>query len=402
MPDFAAIVVTSAGARRRRRLRGRDADEVRSALRARGLFVESLTPARARPGLARTRLPAALVILFFRQMEMLLSSGILLAEALDGLQARFPDPRARRLLAQVHEEVAGSRSRLSAALAGFPRTFPPAIVAVIAAGEDGGSALLAERFGDLAERVAYEDAHRRQLRRACAYPLFVVGLALGLQALLLGLVFPRLEELLGSLGGQLPPLTRAVIGAADGARRWSLPAAGAAAAALVLLLGARRLAAPRLWLDRAFLRAPVVGGLYRDFAVALICKIYRSLYQAGQPAPEILEACVPLVANEAFRAGLRQARREVTQGGATLSAALGATGLFPPLACLAVEVGEKSGRLADALERVSAYFHARARERLAAAIALVNPALTLAVVGATGLVMISFFQALYQVVYASA
>jgi type II secretory pathway component PulF len=401
MAEFATIIVTATGARRRRRVEARNEADARARARADGFFIASIRPVRPRRRLARVRLPAAQVILFLRQMEMLLSSGILLAEALHCLQERFPDRRTRRLLREIHGQVAGARSRLSAALACYPRTFPPAAVAVIAAGEDGGSALLAERFGDLAERLAYEDAHRRQIRRACAYPLFVIVLALGLQALLLGLVFPRLEELLRSLGGQLPPLTRGVISAAAWTRRWGA-AAGAAAAVLPLLIAIlRRFPRPRRWLDGAFLRLPVIGRLYQEFAVALISKIYRSLYQAGQPAPEILAACVPLVGNAALRAGLQRARDEVMQGGATLSKALGATGLFPPLACLAVEVGEQTGRLGDALERVSVYYHARARERLDLAISLINPVLTLTVVGGAGLIMISFFQALYQIVYAA-
>jgi type IV pilus assembly protein PilC len=359
----------------------------------------STAPARRR--FARARLPAAHVILFFRQMEMLLSSGILLADALDCLQERFPDRRMRQLLRDVHAHVAGARSRLSTALAQFPRSFSPAAVAVIAAGEEGGSALLAERFGDLAERIAYEDSHRRQIRRACGYPLFVITLALGLLSLLLGLVFPRLEELLSSLGGQLPPLTRAVIAAAAWTKHWSLAGLAAAISLPLIFTLLRRWGRSRRSLDRTFLRVPIAGRLYQEFAVALFCKIYRSLYQANQPAPEILEACVPLFGNESFRDGLRQARRAVMQGGATLSSALGATGLFPPLACLALEVGEQTGRLAEALDRVSVYYHARACERLDLAINLINPALTLAVVGGSGLIMISFFQALYQIVYAA-
>ena len=339
-------------------------------------------------------------ILFFQQMEMLLSSGVLVADALSSLKDRFPDDRTRRVLREVHAQVAESRTGLSQALARFPRSFPPGVVAVIEAGEHGGSALLAARFGDLAERLAYEEAHRRQVRRACAYPAFVICMAAGLLLLLLAVVFPRLAELLSSLGDQLPPLTRGIIAVAAFVRTAWLPITLVPAVSPFVVLGLRRIPSVGRRLDRWFLRLPLIGAIYQDATVALFCKIYRSLYLANQPAPATIDLCIKVVANEAFRDGLRSARHQITHHGVTLSVALSRSGLFPPLACLAIEVGEQSCRIASALERVSVYFSARARERTDAAIAVINPALTLAVVGGAAVILISFFQAAYQVVYA--
>ena len=203
-------------------------------------------------------------------MEMLLSSGVLIADALGSLQSRFPDARTRRLLREVHTAVAESRSGLSGALARFHRSFPAGMIAVIEAGEEGGSLLLAKRLADLAERIAYEETHRRQIRQACAYPAFIIGLAGGLYWALLGIVFPRLTELLSSMGGQLPPLTRAVIGAA-GLLRHGLPIVIAfAAGGLGLIATLRRHARAGVRIDRWLLQFPIVGSVYRDAAVALL------------------------------------------------------------------------------------------------------------------------------------
>jgi type II secretory pathway component PulF len=354
---------------------------------------------RRRPS-ARTRIAPRHQVLFFQQMEMLLSSGVLIVDALGSLKARFPDERTRRLLREVHAEVTESRSGLSGALARFSRSFPPGTIAVIEAGEEGGSSLLARRFSDLAERIGYEETHRRQIRQACTYPAFVIGLAGGLYWLLLSIVFPRLTELLASLGGQLPPLTRAVIGAARSLRQ-GLPAAVIFSGVGVGLVAAlRRHPVAGVRIDRCLLHIPVVGSIYRDASVALICKIYRSLYLANQPAPANLDLCTRLVGNRALQAGLTMARQLITDQGARLSDAFSATGIFPPLACLAIETGEKSGQIAAALERVSIHFQAQAQRRTEAAITVINPLLVLAVVGGAGVILISFFQATYQIAYA--
>ncbi len=226
-------------------------------------------------------------------------------------------------------------------------------------------------------------------------------MAFGLQVLLLGVVFPRLADLLASLGGNLPPLARGVITASRLVERgWPL-----IAAALVCIpagvLWLRRFPSTGLPLDGLFLRLPLLGSIYRDLAIALICRIYRSLYEANKPAPDILRSCQDLVGNQAFRRRLAEAGRRIADEGASLTSALAGTGLFPPLACLAIDVGEQSGRIADAMDRVSTYFSERARDGIAGAIAVINPAMTLVVVGGLGLVMTAFFQAIYQVVYAT-
>jgi type II secretory pathway component PulF len=371
------------------------------------MALRSALPARRRassrpPGrwLYRTRISPRHQIQFFRQMEMLLASGIAIVEALERLKERYPDRRTRRVLAEVHSHVAQSRCSLSRGLALFPRSFPPGIVSVVAAGEEGGTARLADRFGDLAERTAYSQANRQQVRKACAYPLLVMGMALGLYALLLIVVFPRLAGLLTSVGASLPPLTRGLIAVSAGTQRhWPLLAAALGGGPLLLAAG-RRWPAAVLPLDRAFLRLPLIGRIYQCLMIALVCKIYRSLYQANKPAPEIIGLCAQLMGNASLGAGLRKAKSQVETGRASLAEALTQSGLFPPLACLAIDVGEQSGQLSQALERVASFYSDEARERMSFAIGVINPVLTLAAVGGVGLALLSVFQAMYQVVYA--
>jgi general secretion pathway protein F len=338
---------------------------------------------------------------FFRQMALLLSSGFLLPDALARLEERYPDRAARRILREVHARVADARTTFSRALALFPRSFGPGTVAVVAAGEEAGAARLAERLADLADRIEYAQANQRQVRQACAYPVFALLMASGLYVLLLAEVFPRLAALLASLGGTLPPLTRGVIAVAAAVR------AGWPVAVALLAAGAGSVAALRrspraaLVLDRAFLRLPFAGPTYRDLTAALLCKVCRQLYQANQPAPEIIDLCAQLTANAAIRQRLREARRRIASGSSSLAAAFARSGLFPPLACLTLEVGEESGQLAPALERAADYLDRLARERIRLAIAVLNPALTLGIVSGVGVMIVSFFQAIYQVVYAA-
>jgi len=78
---------------------------------------------------SRLRLAPSHRIEFYRQMDTLLSSGVLIADALRRLRDRYPDRRTRRILSVVHAEVTESRMSLSRALSLFPRSFPSGAVA---------------------------------------------------------------------------------------------------------------------------------------------------------------------------------------------------------------------------------------------------------------------------------
>jgi type IV pilus assembly protein PilC len=163
----------------------------------------------------------------------------------------------------------------------------------------------------------------------------------------------------------------------------------------------KRLPGAGLRLDRLFIRLPLIGAVYRDLAVALTCKTFQSLHRANQPAPQIIDLCASQIGNRFFRAGLLEIKRKLTAEGATLGQAFSESGLFPPLACLAIDVGEQSGQIAPAMGRVAEHLQTQARQRMDAAVGMLNPALTILVVGGVGLVLVAFFQAIYQVVYVS-
>ena len=341
------------------------------------------------------------LILFFEELSILLESGILLSDALECLSMRFPDRRTKLVINDIFIQIIESKSNLSQALSLYPKIFSSSIIAVVEAGEQGGAILLAQRFRDLAERLKYEQALKIQLSRAVAYPLLVLFLSLGLYILLLEVVFPRLSELLLSLGSDLPPLAKAVIYIASLLRKlWPLIIISLFALPIIISLGRKKLYFKN-YIDSWLIKIPLFGEIYCTIKAALICRVFRSLYICNQPITTILDLCIKLVSNECIKLNLIKAKYEITQNGSTLSAAFAGTGIFPPLTCLALEVGERSGKIAPTLERISEYLTKKSKDKIDIVISILNPVLTLAVVGGAGVILISFFQATYQIIYAT-
>jgi type II secretory pathway component PulF len=401
MEQFIAIGCTKAGRRRRAIVPARNIVDAGFRLRRRGLFVIRIAQARGRTrAFYNLRMDLKSKVYLFRQLELLISSGVLVHDALDRLRDRFPDAKGRAVISEIHDQVANSRKPLSLAFALFPRSFPERVTSLIKAGEEAGSKTLAERFGDLAEYLSEQGERRWQMAKSLAYPVFLVALTACVDVFFTVVVFPRLESLLGSVGADLPPFSKRVIALSHGVQaEW--PMAAAAVVVLVCAVSALRLSQRVAFLlDRGVLAIPLFGAIYKENAAALFCSVYRSLYRAGRPAPEILNSCASVVANRAFAQAIREIRHKVSVGAVPLSKAIDASGLFSPMAGVCIEVGEASGRLDASLQAVGKSAADRAHRLSESLLAALNPAVLLAAIAFPAAMLFGFFQAYFKLAQA--
>ena len=114
MPRYAALILTERGARRRHTLEARTLEEARATLRATGVFIERISQTDRSWQLRRIKIARKHQIHLFRQMETLLSAGILIPDAVGKLKDRFPDRRTRQVLQEdvyKRQAYAGPRNR---------------------------------------------------------------------------------------------------------------------------------------------------------------------------------------------------------------------------------------------------------------------------------------------------
>jgi type II secretory pathway component PulF len=335
------------------------------------------------------RLRTREIIRVFQQLELQLGAGVLSDEAIGSMMETEPSRRTRLVLREIHAGITTGRMSISEAFGLFPRSFPPALLTVIRAGERAGASELGKRFGDLRQRLEFLRSVRGITVRAFQYPVLIGLLAAAFVSFVITFLVPVLARVLETVNAQLPPLTQALVEVSRyaGAHWGRLVSGGVLAVATVVLL--RTWPPAALWLDRLVLRLPYVGGLYRSLACSLVFRTYASLYEAGEPAPDVLELCAGLVRNRAMRAAIADVRRHVLQGD-PLHVAFRRTGCFPLDACAMVRTGESAGL--GASMRLSAEHHATyARERIGGAVAWLEPIAILAMGAFVGLVAYAFF-----------
>lgn len=351
-----------------------------------GLTVQAVEQVgAAAPG--RTRGGRFSLLLFSQELLALLEAGLHLHEALRTLAANAPpgDHRTRvlaTLLAGLDEG-----QTFSAVLAAQPQVFPAVFVALVQA---------TERTGDLPQALARYIAYtaqfaqlNRKLQAAALYPAVLVVVGTLVAMFLLTYVMPRFAQVYGNAGRSLPLLSSLLLQAGEFMARHGLLLALLAAVGLVWLL--RWLRGGDGWsrLGGLATRLPGVARHAAQFRLARCFRALGLLMAAGVPLPRALQMARALLAGPQQQA-LDRARQLVEQG-RPLSQALQAQGLASAVALSLLAVGERSGRLAEMLER-SARFHDDELERwLDATARLAEPALMLVIgVVVGGLVLLMY------------
>ena len=391
MPAFAITTIDALG---RRQSRVREADDVadlRLRLRAESLWAIRIGPARPDRRLARLKLPSRDLIALLHQLELQVRAGVTADAALAQLATDLPAGSARLILTHIHREVAQG-SPIHTACRTFLRVFPPELAAVIAAGES--SAQLPEALRALAAHLASTYELRRTARRVLIYPAIVLAATIGLIGFLLGGVVPRFAEIFTSLNITLPWLTVALIRASDGLRHgWPVLAVltGAMGVALAITVRTPRLRYLRDWI---LLKLPVFGETLRCLATARFAAHTRLMHDAGIPLLAALVTASELTGNAVLARNLTAARQGIVAG-KTLCDALPPHHGFPGFFVPALRAGETTGQFSAALRHIEDYAATRARERLATALALLEPLTLSALTAVVGAIALSFFLPLF-------
>ena len=305
--------------------------------------------------------------LVLTQLATLIRAGLPIDRCLDLLREQSPRASQRDMLAQVLGGIRGGQS-LAFALE-QQSAFPGYVIGVIRSAERSGR--LGEALTALAERLTASAATRRALITALTYPAAVLVATLIALALVLVLVVPQFEPIFAGQEEKLPGLTRAVLalsGLVTGHGLLLLAIMVLVPAGLFLLL---RSEAGGALIQRLRGRIPGLG-LRDQYLAAQFTGIFATLVGNGVTVIKALPLARTAISSERWRKHIAEVELRVREG-ATLSRALASGAFVPATAVRLIEVGEKSGQLADTCGKASQIMGDAARARIDRIVALANP-----------------------------
>ena len=323
---------------------------------------------------------------FTRLLSSLLAAGVPLSRALVILHKEAASPAAAAKWKEIHDLVVDGMA-LADAMGKSPETFPRVYTAMVQAGETGGFLDLV--LAQIADFQAREKELRSKVLSAMLYPSILFVLAIGVLIFLLTFFIPRFQGIFKGFGATLPLATQVVIGVSNGVRIYGpFVAVGLVVAGVLLRTWFTSEKGRRTW-EGLVLRAPVVGRLVAEFAMARFCRMLGTLLGAGVPLVQGLNVARKSIGNQILVDAVSQSIERVQQGG-QLGASLGeGHGLFPGSVVEMISVAEESGRLDQELVRIANVTEGDLDRELKMAVALMEPMMLFFIAAFIGTVFIS-------------
>jgi len=345
---------------------------------------------------SKLKVPQNDLLVFFRQMAVMLKSGVPLSQALELLAENMTNKEFGANILDVSKRL-GSGEELSASLSNFPRIFSPIMIGLIEAGEAGG--ILSPVLERLASLIEARSKIKSQITGALIYPVAILVLALTISLALLIFIVPTFDEMFKSMGAELPALTSFMLFLS----RIVTSLGFLIIAPITLFIGfyffniSYSTPSGRKFIDNLVLKIPLFGDLILKSELASMSDTLSTLINSGISIVEALEKCINASNNEIIKIALRRSISLVTQG-QELSASLETAKVIPRLLISMIKIGEETGALSFMLENLSNFYKREVEEAVTVLTKAMEPAVIFVVAAIVGTIVISLYLPMFSLI----
>ena len=400
MPIFHYQAFDATGALHKGTQDAANESEVRQLLRSKDLFPKEIRTSRFTrksnkakssegfklPEFAKRRNYAKSLMLFTRQLEVLLDATIPYDKAFQLIIPQTEDHSFQSILSEIRGRLLEGES-LANSMEKHPEAFPAMYISMVRSGENGGNlGMIMKRLADYYER---QDRLRSQIRSAMIYPAFMTVFGFAVVVFMVTNIVPKITRIFESRDAALPLPTRLLIGLSE------LLSGNLLVLAVVVLLmilsGTIFLRSPsgRRFRDWTELKLPMFNRIWIKILVARYCQTLGTLLKSGVDLKTSLEIAKYVVVNRRFISALDKMIIDVNNKGVTLSAAMGKLEYFPEYVRHVVAIGEEAARVDELLEKVADRMQEEIQSLVEALTALLQPALILLMGGIVGFIALA-------------
>lgn len=324
----------------------------------------------------RVRLPASEVVIFTRQLQVLLGAGVPVNRALEVLAEQTARADCAEVFFSLQRLVLEGRY-LSAALSRFPSTFNAMYVGLVRVGEQTGA--LVDSIVLLAQWLERDQEVRQKIKGALTYPVVVMVVAVLSVFALMNVLGPLFLQMFEESGTVLPLPTRVVSALIRVQRQpWFWLALLVLAAASIRLSRSWVLNPHwRVWFWDQACRLPGLGGLLVCATWSRYCAALSILVSCGiQPQrsyrfaaevsgdPRLLIDCDLLV--QSILEGETAGAHMVTK-----------PQLYPRIVCSSMEMADDTGQGKPILDYLTRFYREDLEVRIEILQSLLEPLLLL-------------------------
>jgi type IV pilus assembly protein PilC len=152
----------------------------------------------------------------------------------------------------------------------------------------------------------------------------------------------------------------------------------------------------RLKVDRAKLKAPVFGSLFRKLAISRFARNLGLLLNVGVPVMQALAVVGETTGNEVINEAMKDVQSAVRDG-QPMSSAMRRHKVFPEMVTQMVEVGEESGQISQMLDKVADFYDREVDSAAESLTASIEPIMVLVMGAVVGGMVICLYLPMFTI-----
>jgi type IV pilus assembly protein PilC len=321
---------------------------------------------------------------FTRMLATMISSGLTLTAALRNLGAQTSNEKLRRAIDDLVKRISGGAS-FSDSLSFHKDVFDNLYISLAKAGEASGK--LEDTLVKLAETLEVREDFSGKVRGAMVYPAIMVVMMGVIAVVMMIFVIPKITQVYVEFGADLPLPTKILVFISNMMiNYWFLliPIIGGLTFVPKLLKSNLR---TKHFYNNMVFKIPVLGKLQEEVLLTIFCRTFGNLIGSGVPISQVLKISAEVLGENDF-SDVIMACREKIEKGFVLSESLKKFAIFPSMLTQMVAMGEETGKLDEAMNRLSGYFAELADRRAKTLTSAMEPILIIILgIGVAGLAL---------------
>ena len=330
------------------------------------------------------------LILFTTQLSIMLDSGVVLSDALDAIAGQAEQGAFRTVIMDVADKVKNGEN-FSKALAVYPRIFSSMFISMVKASEASGK--MVEMLKVVSGYLNFESETRKRIKGALTYPFVMALMAVAATGTLMFFVLPRFMRIYESKGAALPKITRVLVGFSrilGDFQKMTGIVTVLVLAGVGLYYFAGTVTGRRV-IDFIKIYTPIVGTMFVDLVVARSMRIMATMVNTGVSLLDSIDVVQGSCENYYFQQLWAAADKKIRDGYQLSESIMISAGskLIAPSIIQMIRAGEKSGKLGEVCDKISAFYEKKLEASIRSVMALIEPLMITVLGGIIGTIAIA-------------
>lgn len=324
-------------------------------------------------------------ILFSRQLALAINSDLSLTYSLELISEKTDNKELKSILTDVVQRL-NQGEPFSDALKVHENMLTPFFVQMIIIGEESGN--LTDVLNQIATSYEKQLESANKLKSALTYPIILSVLMFGVIILLVVQVMPMFNEVLKSLGGEMPLITQIILNVSLFIKDYIFIIAGVIIIVIVGFSVYGKSENGKLFFDRLRFKMPIQKELISTLLAARFARNLSVLISSGMNFQQAFELIKPTMNNSYAESMIDTGIADLNNGDA-LDEVIGKMNLFPWLLMKLFGVAAQTGQMDKALLTAAIEMEKEIDNKITRLTTVVEPILIIVLSLIVGLILIS-------------